>query len=333
MFFSKITGLGYFVPENIVTNNDLELLMDTSDEWITERTGIKERRFYTEGKDTVANMAARAAQTALQRAGKTPQDVEAIVFATLSPDYYFPGSGVLMQRELGLTRIPCFDVRAQCGGFIYALSIADQYIKTGTFKTILVAGAEIQSNILELSDRGRTMSVIFGDGAGACVVEAHQEKGKGILSTHLHSDGNFAEELLCKLPSSNLKQMGIVAGAREAGELLPYMNGKLVFQYAVKYFPEVIREALAFNQLTENDIDLFVPHQANARITEYVRKEMNMPVEKVVSNIHKYGNTTAASIPIALTEAWEEGRVKEGNLIALAGFGSGFMWGSALIRW
>ena len=333
MPFSKITGLGFYVPETIVTNNDLAALMDTTNEWIIERTGIQERRFFTAGKDSVSNMAARAAKIALERAGKTPQDVDAIVFATLTPDYYFPGSGVLLQRELGLSRIPCFDIRSQCGGFIYALSVADQYIKSGMFKTVLVAGSEIQSNVMEISNRGRTMSVIFGDGAGVCVVEAHQEKGKGILSTHLHSDGNFAEELCCKLPSSSLADRGLSADAQQAGTLLPYMNGKLVFQYAVKYFPEVIREALTHNQLTENDLDLLIPHQANARITEYVRKEMNMPAEKVISNIHKYGNTTAASIPIALTEAWQDGKVKEGNLIALAAFGSGFMWGSALIRW
>ncbi len=333
MWYSKITGLGFYVPETVVTNADLSKLMDTTDEWIIERTGIKERRFFTEGKDTVSNMAARAGRIALERAGKKPEDVDAIVFATLSPDYYFPGSGVLMQRELGLSRIPCFDVRAQCGGFLYAMSIADQYIKTGMYKTILVAGSEVQSGIMELSDRGRTMSVIFGDGAGACVVEAHQEKGKGILSTHLHSDGNFAEELMCKLPSTQLRDRGLSVERYENGEWLPNMNGKLVFQHAVKYFPEVIREALAFNNLTEEDLDLLVPHQANARITEYVKKEMKLPDEKVVSNIHKYGNTTAASIPIALTEAWEEGRVKEGDLIVLAGFGSGFMWGSVLIRW
>ncbi|MBX2910526.1 MAG: ketoacyl-ACP synthase III [Chitinophagales bacterium] len=333
MPFSKITGLGHYVPENVVSNNQLSNLMDTTDEWITERTGIKERRFFTEGKDTVSNMAARAAKVALERAGKKTEDVDAIIFATLSPDYYFPGAGVLMQRELGISKIPCFDVRSQCAGFLYALSIADQYIKSGMYKTILVAGSEIQSNMLEMSDRGRTMSVIFGDGAGACVVEAHEEKGKGILSTHLHSDGTHAEELLLKLPSSSMFQRGLVDGIKESGEILPYMNGKLVFQYAVKYFMEAINEALEFNNYTQSDVDLLIPHQANARITEYVRKEMNMPPEKVISNIHKYGNTTAASIPIAFTEAWEEGKVKDGDLIALAAFGSGFVWGSALIRW
>jgi 3-oxoacyl-[acyl-carrier-protein] synthase-3 len=201
------------------------------------------------------------------------------------------------------------------------------------YKTVLVAGSEVQSGIMELSDRGRSMAVIFGDGAGACVVEAHQEKGKGILSTHLHSDGNFAEELMSQMPSTHLKDRGMSTERYEKGEWLPYMNGKLVFQHAVKYFPEVIREALAYNNLKEEDLDLLVPHQANARITEYIKKDMKLPDEKVVSNIHKYGNTTAASIPIALTEAWEEGRVKDGDLVVLAGFGSGFMWGSVLIRW
>jgi len=332
MPYSKIAGLGFYVPETVVTNEDLSKVMDTSNEWIIERTGIEERRFFTEGEDTVSGMAAKAATVALERAGKTAEEVDAIVFATLSPDYTFPGSGVLLQRLLGVTRIPCIDVRAQCAGFIYALSIADQYIKSGTYKTVLVVGSEVQSNVMETSDRGRNMAVIFGDGAGAAVLVAHEEKGKGLLSTHLHSDGRFAEELMLQHPGSQLKTR-LTPEMIDNGALLPVMNGKLVFIHALKYFPEVIREALAHNNLQESDIDLLVPHQANARITEAVRKEMNMPVEKVVSNIHKYGNTTAASIPIALTEAWQEGRIKEGDLICIAGFGSGFMWGSALIRW
>jgi 3-oxoacyl-[acyl-carrier-protein] synthase-3 len=332
MPYSKIAGLGFYVPGTVVTNEDLSRLMDTSDDWITERTGIKERRFFTEGEDTVSNMAAKAAAIALERAGKTAEEVDAIVFATLSPDYTFPGSGVLLQRLLGVTRIPCIDVRAQCAGFIYALSIADQYIKTGTYKTVLVVGSEVQSNVMETSDRGRNMAVIFGDGAGAAVLVAHEEKGKGILSTHLHSDGRYAEELMLQHPGSQLKTR-LTPEMIDNGALLPVMNGKLVFIHAVKYFPEVIREALAYNNLQESDIDLLIPHQANARISEAVRKEMNLPEEKVVSNIHKYGNTTAGSIPIAMTEAWEEGRIKEGDLICIAGFGSGFMWASALIRW
>lgn len=331
MPLSKITGLGMYVPETVVTNNDLSKLMDTTDEWIVERTGIKERRFFEEGKDTVSSMGVRAAEIALERAGKKAEDIDLIVCATLSPDYFFPGSGVLVQRKLPFRNIPALDIRVQCAGFVYALSVADQFIKTGMYKNALVIGSEIQSNIFELSDRGRNMSVIFGDGAGAVVLEATDEPGKGILSTHLHSDGRFAEELYLENPSSR-KKVRITPDMIEKGDLLPYMNGKLVFMNAVKFFPEVIREALAANNLKESDLDLLVPHQANVRITQAIQKEMNMPDEKVVSNIHKYGNTTAASVPIALTEAWEQGRIKEGDLVCLAAFGSGFAWGSALIR-
>ncbi len=331
-FHSKITGLGFYVPQEVVTNDDLSKVMDTSDEWIFERTGIRERRFFKEGVDTVSSMAVNASKIALERAGKTAKDVDLLVVATLSPDYNFPGAGVLIQRELGLRQIPCFDIREQCSGFIYALSLGDQYIKTGAAKTVLVIGSEVQSNVFELSDRGRNMSVIFGDGAGAVLLEAHSEEGKGVLSTHLHADGNYAEELMLEHPGSRLKER-IQPDMIEKGMLLPVMNGKLVFINAVRYFPEVIREALKANDLKENDIDLFVPHQANVRITQAVQKELQLPDEKVVSNIHKYGNTTAASIPIALTEAWEAGRVKEGDLVCMASFGSGFTWASALIRW
>lgn len=332
MLHSKITGVGMYVPEEVVTNNDLSKLMDTTDEWIIERTGIKERRFFKEGTDTVSSMGAHAAEMALERAGKTAKDVDFIVFATLSSDYNFPGSGVLLQRKLPFRQIGALDVRAQCAGFIYALSVADQFIKSGMYKTILVVGSEVQSNVFEKSDRGRNMAVIFGDGAGAVVLEATDEPNKGILSTKLHSDGHFAEELYLEHPGSRRKER-FNPKMIETGELLPYMNGKLVFMNAVKYFPEVIRETLAEANLKESDIDLLVPHQANARITTAIQKEMNLPDEKVVSNIHKYGNTTAASIPIAICEAWQEGRIKEGDLICLSAFGSGFIWAGALIRW
>lgn len=332
MPYSKVTGLGYYLPETIVTNADLAAQMDTSDEWIVERTGIRERRFFKEGVDTVSNMGARAARIAMDRAGRKPEDIDMVVFATLSPDYYFPGCGVLAQRELGLRQIPCFDIRQQCGGFVYALSLADQYIRTGFAKKVLVIGSEIQSNVMEISDRGRNMAAIFGDGAGALLLEAHDESGKGILSTHLHSDGTHAEELMVEHIGSRRKQR-ITHAMIDDGSMLPHMNGKMVFQHAVRYFPEVIREALTANNLKESDIDIFVPHQANARITQAVQKELGLRDDQVVSNIHKYGNTTAGSIPIALTEAWEEGRVKEGDLVCLAAFGSGFMWASTLIRW
>ncbi len=321
-----------YVPENVVTNDDLSKIMDTTDEWIFERTGIKQRRFFEEGKDTVSSMAVEATKIALQRAGKKPEDVDFIVFATLSSDYNFPGSGVLLQRKLPFRNIGAIDIRTQCSGFIYALSVADQFIKTGMYKTILVVGSEVQSNVFELTDRGRNMSVIFGDGAGAVVLEATNETNKGILTTKLHSDGKFAEELYLEHPGSRRK-VRFSPDMMEKGELLPYMNGKLVFMNALKYFPEVVREALTEVNLKETDIDIFIPHQANARITQAVQKEMNLPDEKVISNIDKYGNTTAASIPIALCEAWQDGKIKDGDLVAVAAFGSGFLWASALIRW
>ncbi|HLP52915.1 MAG TPA: beta-ketoacyl-ACP synthase III [Chitinophagales bacterium] len=332
MFHSKITGVGMYVPETVVTNEDLSKEMDTSDEWIIERTGIKERRFFKEGVDSVSSMATKACEQALERAGKKPEDIDLIVMATLSSDYNFPGSGVLVQRSLPFRNIPAFDVKAQCSGFIYALSVADQFIKTGMYKNALVIGSEVQSNVFEKSDRGRNMAVIFGDGAGAVVLEATTEENKGILTTKLHSDGHFAEELFLEHPGSRRKER-FTPDMLEKGELLPHMNGKLVFVNAIKYFPEVIREALTECNLGDSDVDLLIPHQANARITVQVQKEMNLPDEKVVSNIDRFGNTTAASIPIALCEAWEAGRVKDGDLIAIAAFGSGFMWASALIRW
>jgi len=329
---SKVIGVGMYVPDNVVTNNDLTKVMNTTDEWITERTGIKQRRFFVEGKDTVSSMAVEATKIALERAGKKPEDIDFIVFATLSSDYNFPGSGVLLQRKLPFRNIGAMDIRTQCSGFLYALSVADAFIKSGMYKTVLVVGSEVQSNVFELSDRGRNMSVIFGDGAGALVLEATNEPNKGILTTKLHSDGKFAEELYLEHPGSRRK-IRFSPDMMEKGELLPYMNGKLVFMNALKYFPEVVREALTECGLKESDIDIFIPHQANARITQAVQKEMNLPDEKVVSNIDRFGNTTAASVPIALCEAWENGRIKEGDLVALAAFGSGFLWASALIRW
>jgi 3-oxoacyl-[acyl-carrier-protein] synthase-3 len=316
----------------VVPNEELTHYMSTSDAWIQERTGIQERRFFEEGTDTVSNMAAKAALKALEHAGRKVSDVDFIVFATLSPDYNFPGSGVLMQRELGLAGIPALDVRQQCAGFIYALSVADQFIKTGMYKTVLVVGSEIQSNIMELSDRGRNMSVIFGDGAGAALLTATQDEDQGILSTHLHADGSFAEELMLEHPGSKRKQR-ITQAMVDDGSLLPVMNGQLVFKNAIQRFPEVIKEALDYNQLKVEDIDLLIPHQANLRIAEYVQKLLGLSDDKVYNNIQKYGNTTAASIPIALSEAWEQGKVKKGDLVCLAAFGSGFVWASALIRW
>ncbi len=328
---SKIVGLGHYVPETIVTNQDLEKVIDTSNEWIVERTGIEQRRWFDPEKDTVSNMATKAAKMALERAETEVKDVEFIVFATITPDYFFPGSGVLLQRELGLQGIGALDIRNACSGFIYALSIADQFIKTGMYKTVLVVGAEIQSSALDKSTAGRSSGVIFADGAGAAVLKATNEK-KGVLSTHLHADGDYAEELYVKDPGSSRK-------VRLSKELIEgptfnlTMNGNAVFKHAVVRFSEVINEALKHNGLAKEDIDLLVPHQANLRISNFVQKQMSLPDEKVFNNIMYYGNTTAASIPIALSEAWGKGKIKEGDLVCLAAFGSGFTWASALIRW
>jgi 3-oxoacyl-[acyl-carrier-protein] synthase-3 len=330
---AEIAGVGHYVPDRVVKNADLEQLMETTDAWIQERTGIQERRWFEEGKDTTANMGAEAARRALANAGLTVDDVQLIVFATLSPDYFFPGSGVLMQRELGMKgSVPALDVRNQCSGFIYGLSVADQFVRTGMYDTVLVVGSEIHSSGLDKSTRGRAVSVIFGDGAGAVVLRPARTEGNGILSTHLHAQGEFAEELIVKEPGSNREGRVDYAIAHEA-DMYPYMNGQNVFKHAVVRFPQVIKEALDQNNYQPADIDLLIPHQANLRITQYVQQKMGLADDKVFSNIQRYGNTTAASIPIALSEAVQEGRIKRGDLVCLAAFGSGFTWASALIKW
>lgn len=332
MHSSKIVGIGHHVPDTVITNEYLSTIIDTNDAWITERTGIKERRWMNPETDTVANMAAKASRMALQRAGLTEKDVEFIVFATITSDYYFPGSGVLLQRELGLESIGALDIKNACSGFIYALSIADQFIKTGMYKTILVVGAEIQSTALDITTRGRNTAVIFGDGAGAVVLQPSSKPG--ILSTHLHSDGRFAEELFVKDPGSSRPHK-----ERQPEQFLDttgfkvHMNGNQVFKHAVVRFMEVINEALTANNMTKEDIDLLVPHQANLRISQYIQEKLSLRDDQVYNNIMRYGNTTAASIPIAMSEAWAEGRIKENDVICLAAFGSGFTWASALIRW
>lgn len=331
MYQSRIIGAGHYVPENIITNQDLEKVMNTTDEWIVERTGIKERRYFTEGKDTTATMGTNAAKKAIEHAGISATEIDMIVFATLSPDYYFPGCGVLLQNQLGLKNIPALDVRNQCSGFIYGMSVADQFIKTGMYKTVLVVGAETQSNFVEYSDRHRHIAVIFGDGAGAVVMQRSKTPNQGILSTHLYSDGSLAEELFCPHPGTRLKTR-LTPEMLTDGSLLTHMNGSLVFKHAVTRFEECINTALTSNQYSIHDLDLLIPHQANLRIAEYITRKFELPEEKVFNNIQKYGNTTAASIPIAISEAWQEGKIKEHSLVCLAAFGSGFTWASALIR-
>lgn len=330
---SRIVGMGFYVPENVVTNNDLSKMMDTDDQWIQERTGIKERRWVVPGEDSTSGMGVKAATMALEQANMDASEIDFIVFATLSPDYYFPGPGVLVQQALGLDTIGALDVRNQCSGFIYGLSVADQYIKTGMYKNVLVIGSELHSGGLDKTTRGRGVSVIFGDGAGAAVLSACDE-AKGILSTHLHSEGAHATELALIGPATNRWVNEIIAENDDKDEsYFPYMNGSYVFKHAVTRFPQVIGEALEKNGYSASDIDMLIPHQANLRISQFVQKKLQLSDDQVFNNIMKYGNTTAASIPIALTEAVQKGKVSEGDLVCLAAFGSGFTWASALIRW
>jgi 3-oxoacyl-[acyl-carrier-protein] synthase-3 len=336
MYNSKIIGLGKYVPNNVVTNNDLSKMMDTNDAWIQERTGIQERRWVEEGSDdTTSVMGVKAAKIAIERAGIDKDDIDFIVFATLSPDYYFPGPGVFVQKELDIKTVGALDVRNQCSGFVYALSVADNFIKTGMYKTVLVIGSELHSHGLDKTDRGRGVSVIFGDGAGAAILTREENSNKGILSTHLHSQGEYAEELVVKAPGMGTRWVTdiIAENNPEDDSFFPYMNGQFVFKNAVVRFSEVINEGLEKNNLEVSDIDMLIPHQANLRIAQFIQKKFKLSDNQVFNNIQKYGNTTAASIPIALTEAWEEGKIKVGDTVVLAAFGSGFTWGSVIIKW
>ncbi|PHI20017.1 3-oxoacyl-ACP synthase [Lewinellaceae bacterium SD302] len=355
---TRIAGVGHHVPENIVTNDDLTKVMDTTDEWIRERTGIEERRYVTRGEDSTTTLAAKASRKAIADAGIQAEDLDFIIFATLSPDYYFPGCGVLLQRELGITKteIGALDIRNQCTGFVYGLSVADQFIKSGMYKNILLVGAEIHSYGLDFSTAGRSVSVIFGDGAGAVVLQASDDD-TGVINTKLHSDGTHAEKLAVLHPGMHANVLiNKIDGFDEFlinfdyedqpygglfinNEIVdtkiyaPYMEGQAVFKKAVQKFPEVIMEGLAAAGYGPGDLDMFIPHQANLRISQFVQRLMKLPDDKVYNNIMKYGNTTAASIPIAFSEAIEKGKIKRGDLVSLAAFGSGFTWASALLRY
>ncbi len=335
MYNSKITGLGFYVPDHVVTNDDLSERMDTNDAWIQERTGIKERRHVNTEADTTTSMGVKAAKIAIERAGIDKDEIDFIVFATLSPDYYFPGPGVLVQRDLGIKTVGAIDVRNQCSGFVYGVSVADQYIKSGMYKNVLVIGSEVHSRGLDMTTRGRGVSVIFGDGAGAAVLSREEDPTKGILSTHLHSEGQHAEQLSLIAPGMGKRWVTDIIEDNDPNDesYYPYMNGQFVFKNAVVRFSEVIMEGLQQNNLSPTDIDMLIPHQANLRISQFVQSKFKLSDDQVYNNIMSYGNTTAASIPIALTEAWEKGKIKEGDLVVLAAFGSGFTWGSAIIKW
>ena len=330
---SQILGLGRHLPARTVTNTDLMACMDTTDEWIQQRTGIRERRF-SEGWTGAADMGAEAAREALQRAGCGIDDIDCVVFATLSPDVDMPASACLLQDLLGIDGVPAFDVRNQCSGFLYGLAVADKFVKTGTYDRVLLVGSEVHSTGIDLTTRGREVAVIFGDGAGAAVIGPAGGTTSGILSTHLHAEGKFAEKLWLECPASRERpRMTEAMITGDAPRIFPKMEGRYVFRHAVTRFPEVIHEALDANGLTPADISLLIPHQANLRISQMVAMGLDLPEDKVFNNIQRYGNTTAGSIPIALYEAIEEGRVHDGDLVCLAAFGAGFTWASALIRW
>lgn len=330
-----VKGVAHYVPQRTVTNFDLSTHMNTSHEWIVERTGIHERRFIDDPSDTTLVLGERAAKKALEKAGRTPQEIDLIVFSTLSPDYYFPGVGVMLQNSLGCRTIPAIDLRAQCSGLVYGLSVADAFVRTKQAQCVLLVCAEVQSPVLDMSDRGRDMAVLFGDGAGALVLEARESNSneeRGVIDSHLGSDGSGADVLCMKLPGT--ARPGFITGEDVTSGLVhPKMDGKVVFKNAVTRLSETAQILLKRNGIAPSDLDLVVPHQANLRINEMVREGLGLPSEKVFNNIQKYGNTTAATIPICLSEAVEEGRLRPGMLVLTIAFGAGFTWGGNLIRW
>jgi len=328
---SKITGMGFHLPEQVVTNQDLTAIMDTSDEWIQARSGIQERRWVTED-EAASDLAIPASKKAMNMAGVAPEDIDLVIVATLSADYFFPGVSSQLQDKLGLRTVAAFDIRAACSAFVYGLSIADQYIRSGTCHTVLVVGTEAQTKFINKTTEGRDVAVLFGDGAGAAVLQANNNES-GILSTHLHCEGKDLKSLWMKGPGSSSPDQINAVTNEQAKTYEPWKNGREVFKNAVARFPEVIQEALDHNNLSLEDVSLIIPHQANLRIMQSVAKRMGVEMDKLYSNIQKYGNTTAASIPIAMCEALEEGRIKDGDYIILAAFGAGYTWASAAIRW
>ena len=337
MMRAKILGVGSYVPPRVVKNDDLKAMMDTSDEWIQQRTGIQQRHWVDQDSEVgSSDLALEACNRALRASDTDPREIDMIILATLSPDHDFPGTACFLQAKMNLPGIPALDVRQQCTGFIYGMSIADQFIRSGAMKKILLVGAEVHSKGLDKTSRGREVSVLFGDGAGAAVigaVDAADSGGGQIFSTHLHADGSFAKELWLKAPSIAKRGDRIGKDFMDNTDYYPAMNGKTVFVNAVKKMPEVLLEALKANEMQISDIDLFVFHQANLRINEMVAKQLGIPEDKVFNTIQKFGNTTAATLPIGLDEAVKAGKLKPGMTVAMAAFGSGFTWGSAVLRW
>lgn len=327
---SAILGVGHYVPSRVVKNDDLAKLMTTSDEWIQQRTGIKERRYIEHSGIGASDLAVPAVKMALEHAETTLKDIDAIVFATLSPDHNFPGSGCFLGDKLGLSGVPALDIRNQCSGFLYGLSIADAWVRAGVYKKVLLVGSEVHSTGVEFNDRGRDVAVLFGDGAGAAVIGAATDPEQGLRSIRLHADGSGAKDLWLEAPASAYDPR-LTHQMLDEGKHFPAMNGKQVFRWATEKMPEVARAVLEEAKLGVDQVDLFVPHQANLRINQFVGQKLGIPESKTVHNIEKYGNTTAATIPLGLSEAWCEGRCKRGSHVLMAAFGSGYTWGGAVV--
>jgi 3-oxoacyl-[acyl-carrier-protein] synthase-3 len=328
---TAFAALGVHVPDRVVTNEELTRYMETSDAWIQERTGIRERHWVREGTENT-DLALAATKQALDRAGWQASDIEAIVYATLSTDHMFPGDGCFLQAKLGIPGVPAIDVRNQCSGFLYGLAVADAWIRVGMYRRILLVGSEVHSTGLDVSTRGRDVAVIFGDGAGAALLEATDDPGRGVLSVHLHADGRGARDLFVDAPGS-MYHPRVQARMLEDASIYPVMEGQKVFKNAITRMPAVVREALDQNGLAAKDLKVLIPHQANLRISQMVQRALELRDDQVFNNIQRYGNTTAASIPIALAEAVEERGIRRGDLVGLCAFGAGFTWASALVRW
>lgn len=332
LYRAKIAGLGMYVPEQVVTNYDLEKMMETSHDWIVERSGIEERRWVNAGEECNVDLATQAAKRALDDAGISVEDVDCIIYATLSPDYYFPGDGVLLGRELGIPGVPAYDIRQQCSGYVYGLEMANAFVASGQYKNILLVGSETHSPCLDKTTRGRTITVLFGDAAGAAVISRSDDEQHQIIGTEMHSDGTDAECLAMLYPSFKTGTF-ITHEDLDAGRQFPVMDGQKVFKAAVRSMPSVINSLLEKHGLTVDDIDMLIPHQANLRINEMVAKMLRIAPEKVHNNIQKYGNTTAATIPMCMKEARDLGKIKPGDLVCCVAFGAGFTWGAVLLKY
>ena len=331
---SKVVGTGMYVPERVVTNDDLAKLMDTSDEWIQQRTGIRERRFVEPGQ-MPADLAQAACEQAMEAAGLEVGDLDFILLATLSSQHEFPGTSFFLQEQLNAGNVPCIDLRAQCSGFIYALNFADSLILSGKSRRVMVVGCEVQSTGIDLTTEGRDVAVLFGDGAGAVILEANEDESDsaGVLNATVHAEGKHARRLWIEAPSSGHAPCRLTHEMIDKKLHFPSMDGRYVFKHAVTRMPEVLRESLAAASIKFDDVDLFLFHQANLRINEFVAQKLEIPPERTFSNIERFGNCSAASVPMLLAEAERNGKLKAGQIVALTAFGSGFTWGSAILRW